>query len=379
MTGSLVWKGKRPYSVVRLGTKVDKNGKLIPNQIWTACNSVREVEAKNAELINQWNKGEYIPDSKATVGEWLIRWLEVYTLKSSRKKIRTKETYQSIVEKHLIPALGDIPLQKLTPTHLQQYYNTSSLSDKTLSMHQAVIHQALKVAMIQEKLIKENPAVIVAEKPNEEKSPEMETWEEEDVKRFFSVVKEKGIATEAFYVLALETGLRKGEICGLKWEDINFSKGVLAVRRTLIKAGVNPKLGTPKNGKSRTLSISPSTLDLLRKAKVKQAELKLKMGELFDDQAFVFTKKTGGALQLNNLGENQFNKLIEKAGVKRIRFHDLRHTAATLMIMKGVNVKVVSERLGHSDVGITLNRYSHCTPNMQKEAAQVMGGILCGY
>ncbi|MCL6590692.1 MAG: site-specific integrase [Firmicutes bacterium] len=311
MTGSVVYKGERPYSVVRLGKKVNKDGKLIPNQVWTPCDSKREAEAKNAELINQWNKGEYIPDSKTTVGEWLSRWLEVYTLKSSRKKIRTKETYQSIVERHLIPALGDIPLQKLTPTHLQQYYNTSSLSDKTLSMHQAVIHQALKVAMIQEKLIKENPAVIVAEKPNGKKSPEMETWEEEDVKRFLSVAKEKGIQTEAFYVLALETGMRKGEICGLKWEDINFNKGTLAVKRTLLKAGVNPKLGTPKSGKSRTLLISESTLELLRKAKVKQAELKLKMGELFDDQGFVFTKKNGGPLQLNNLGENQFNKLIE--------------------------------------------------------------------
>lgn len=377
MTGTIVKRGNKWASVVTVGTKINKDGKVVPDQKWKTFRTKKEAEAYTAESVSQVNKGDYIPDSKVTVGQWLEKWLDVYILQTQKRKVRTKETYKAVVNKHLIPRLGHILLQKLTPTDIQKYYNSSPLSEGTLAQHQAILYQALNIAMNQENLIKKNPAEIVAEKPNGKKvTQEMETWNQDEIKKFLLVARQKGINCEGFYTLALETGMRKGELCGLKWSDINFDTTALAVRRTLLKAGNKPVLGTPKNGKSRNIALSQHTLELLRKWKVRQSELRLQQGTEYDDQGFVFTKKSGKPLQINNLGQNEFASLIKKAKVKKIRFHDLRHTAITLMIENGVNIKVVSERAGHSDVSITLNRYSHVTPNMQKQAAQVMGDLL---
>lgn len=379
MRGSIRKRGNKYVAIVTVGKKL-KDGKLIPDQKWITCDSKKQAEAKLAELISQVNSGDYIPDSKLTVGEWLKRWLDVYVMKSSKKKLRTKESYKNIVENHLIPALGQYLLQKLKPIHIQNYYNTSHLSDKTKSIHQATLYQALKVAMVQEGLIKENPAELVAEKPSGKKiTHEMQTWNKEEVRKFLTIAKEKGIRIECFYTLALETGMRKGEICGLKWEDVNWETGVISVQRTLLKAGINPILGTTKNNKTRAVAISKETMELLRKLKIEQNKLKLSQGTAFNDQGYIFTKKNGGPLQLNNLGENEFNKLIEEAKVKKIRFHDLRHTAITLMLEQGIHYKVVAERVGHSDVSITLNRYSHVSADLQKEAAQVIGSLLSSH
>ncbi len=380
MRGCIKSRGKKYVVIVTVGKKKNKDGKLIPDQKWITCDSKKQAEAKLAELINQVNKGEYIPDSKITVGEWLKRWLDVYVMKSSKKKLRTKESYKNIVENHLIPALGDYLLQKLKPIHIQNYYNTSPLSDKTKSIHQATLYQALKVAMVQEGLIKENSAELVAEKPNGKKiTHEMQTWSKEEVKKFLGIAKNRGIKTECFYTLALETGMRKGEICGLKWEDVNWETSIISIQRTLLKAGVNPILGTPKSNKTRAVAISRDTMELLRRLKVEQNKLKLSQGSAFNDQGYIFTKKNGGPLQLNNIGENEFNKIIKKAKVKQIRFHDLRHTAITLMLEQGIHYKVVAERVGHSDVSITLNRYSHVSADLQKEAAQKIGSLLSSH
>jgi integrase len=380
MRGCIKKRGNKYVAIVTVGTKINKAGKTIPEQKWITCSSNKEAEAKLAELINQVNKGEYIPNSKITVKEWLTTWLNDYVMNSSKKKLRTKDSYRNVVQKHLIPELGQYQLQKLTPSHIQKYYNSSPLSDKTKSIHQAILYQALKVAMIQENLIKKNPAELVAEKPNGKKiTQEMQTWNQEEIRKFLKVAKQKSLQTEVFYTLALETGMRKGELCGLIWGDINFEAGMVSVIRTLLKSGINPILGTPKNGKSRTIKLSKTTVELLKKLKVKQSEIKLCQGTKLDDQNYIFTKQNGKPLQINNLAENEFNKLITQAGVKKIRIHDLRHTAATLMIENGVPIKEVSERLGHSDVGITLNRYSHVTPAMQEKAALVMDQILGRY
>jgi integrase len=379
MRGCLKKRSEDSWSIIlTLGRKVDPvTGKSKPDQKWiTVKGTKKEAEAKLAELLHQYNTGEFVSPNKITTGEWLTRWLDVYIMKSSQKKLRTKETYKTVVENHLIPNLGSIPIQKLIPIHLQNYYNSSKLSSGTLSQHHAIIHQALKVAMQQERLITHNPAELVAEKPNGKESTEIITWDEEEIKKFLAVARKKSMQAFVFYSLAIETGLRKGEICGLMWQDINLKECRISVCRTLLKSGKNPTLGSPKNGKSRAITISPQMADLLRRHKVEQNQLKLKMGELFSDLGYVFTKKNGGPLQINNLSENEFDKLIKRAGVKDIRFHDLRHTAATLMLGQGIHPKVVQERLGHSDIAITMNRYSHVTPTMQKEAATAIANLI---
>ena len=129
-------------------------------------------------------------------------------------------------------------------------------------------------------------------------------------------------------------------------------------------------------GRSRAVAISPQSASRLKRLRAKQNELKLSLGDGYTDQDFVFAKEDGGPLQINNFAQRSFARLIEKAGVPKIRFHDLRHTCATLLLSQEVNPKIVQERLGHSDISMTLNRYSHVTPTMQDKAAQILGDVL---
>ncbi len=363
-----------------LGRTIDpKTGKSKPNQKWhTHKGTKREAEKKMAELIYQYETGQYRDPSKMTVAGWLETWLEVYLLPSSRKKPRTKETYESIVRKHLIPNLGQLALQKLQPMHIQVYYNKSTLAPSTLELHHAVLHQALDVAWKTEKLILSNPAKMVVEKPYAPRTSETKTWTLEEVQRFLATARLEGIEFETFYTMAIETGMRKGELCGLKWDDVDLKNNRISVRRTLIKAGNEPVLGTPKSGRGRAIAISAELARILKKHRAEQSERRLKIGEAYHDHGFVFTKANGNPYQLNNLGQRNFAVLKKKAKVEDIRFHDLRHTCATLLLEQEMHPKVVQERLGHSDIGITLNRYAHVTPSMQEKAARVMGNLISG-
>jgi len=276
----------------------------------------------------------------------------------------------------LIPAFDKIPLQKLTAGHIQHYYNTSELASSTLQQHHNILHQALKVATINERLINLNPAELVVEKPVARRNLDMQVWDENEVRKFLLAAREVGVHEEAFYTLAIETGMRKGELCGLKWEDIDLSSRRISVRRTLIRSGPEPILGPPKAGRSRAVAISPQMASLLKRHKTKQSESKLALGDTYENKDFAFAKPNGHPLQINNLGQRGFADLIKKAGVKKIRFHDLRHTCATLLLAKEVNPKIVQERLGHSDISMTLNRYSYVTPTMQDKAAKILGDAL---
>lgn len=379
MRGSLRKRSKVSWTItLTLGRKIDpKTGKSKVNQkTYTVRGTKAEAEAKLAELLHQYNRGELIEPTKMTTGEWLQRWIDVYVKNSKKKRLRTIETYESVVRRHLIPAFDKIPLQQLSAGHIQHYYNTSELASSTLEQHHAILHQALKVATINERLLNVNPAEMVVEKPVAGKNLEVQVWDEEEVRRFLTVARGIGTEVEAFYTLAIETGMRKGELCGLMWDDVDINARRISVRRTLLKAGPEPVLGVPKTGRGRAITISPQTASLLRKHMIKQKELKLSVGDAYADKNLVFAKKNGDPIQINNFGQRSFEDLIESAGVKKIRFHDLQHTCATLLLAKGVNPKIVQERLGHSDISMTLNRYSHVTPTMQDQAARLLGDAL---
>ena len=379
MRGSLRKRSKVSWTItLTLGRKIDpKTGKSKVNQkTYTVRGTKAEAEARLAELLHQYNRGELIEPTKMTTGEWLQRWIDVYVKNSKKKRLRTIETYESVVRRHLIPAFDKIPLQQLSAGHIQHYYNTSELASSTLEQHHAILHQALKVATINERLLNVNPAEMVVEKPVAEKNFDMQVWDEEGVRRFLTVARDAGTEVEAFYTLAIETGMRKGELCGLMWDDVDINARRISVRRTLLKAGPEPVLGVPKTGRGRAITISPQTASLLRKHQLRQKELKLSLGGAYKDRDFVFAKENGDPIQINNFGQRSFANLIESAGVKKIRFHDLRHTCATLLLAKGINPKIVQERLGHSDISMTLNRYSHVTPTMQDQAARLLGDAL---
>ena len=260
------------------------------------------------------------------------------------------------------PSLGDIPLQKLTAVELEGYYETKQhgrkpLSQGSLQMHQAIIHSALEAAH-RKTLVTRNVAKLVDGKPRAKKDSHEDVksncWEADEAKQFLGTARKAGPRPAAFYRLALETGMRKAELCGLKWEDLNLDEGQVSITRQLVKPGKEPVFGSVKNGWPRTLDLSPTTVELLRALKRHQAEVKLRNRQAYRDHGLTFTKEwpdagkktdcLGDPLQQNNLGQREFAKLIDASGVRRIKFHGLRHTSATLSLQAGTPPHVVSKR-----------------------------------
>ncbi len=240
-------------------------------------------------------------------------------------------------------------------------------------------------------LIARNPAALVVGKPKKKEGHDDvqdNCWEQHEARQFLETAKAAGPQPAAFYTLALDTGARKGELCGLKWADFDFGNGRVCIRRQLVKAGSGPKFGPIKNGKVRFIDLNRQTLALLAKHRIHQAEIKLANGPHYHDHGLVFAKEwgerqrhtdhLGDPLSMNNLGQREYAKLIKQAGVRPITFHGLRHTSATLSLQAGVPVHVVKERLGHKRIQTTLEIYAHAIPSMQKEAAAKLGAVLHG-
>ncbi len=188
--------------------------------------------------------------------------------------------------------------------------------------------------------------------------------------------------------MALDTGARKNELCGLQWSDLDLEKGTVTVLRQLTRTGRQPSFGPVKNGKPRTIDLATETLELLKAHKRAQAELKMRNRAVYQDHGLIFAKEWGDLhgredslglpLQSNNLGQREFARLIKAAGLRPITIHGLRHTSATLLLKAGVAPHVVQQRLGHKRVSTTLDIYAHALPSMQQDAAQRLGALLHG-
>lgn len=188
-----------------------------------------------------------------------------------------------------------------------------------------------------------------------------------------------GNRLEALYVLALTTGLRQGELLALKWKNIDFDGSALEVRGTLQRVKAGLVVAEPKTAKSRRrVDLSLAGLAALRQHKVCQAEERLRLGSAWQDNDFVFTDEEGAPIEATKFLRTSFAPLLKAAGLPAMRFHDLRHTAASLLMGRGIHAKVVSEMLGHSQIAITLDLYSHVTPTMQREATLAMDAIVSG-
>jgi integrase len=184
---------------------------------------------------------------------------------------------------------------------------------------------------------------------------------------------------EALYVLAIHCGLRQGELLGLRWEDIDLEARTLQVRRTLTAAKDGPAFTVPKTAKSRrSVNLTPGVVAALRRQRERQLEERKRLAELWHDQGLVFATEVGTPLHRGNLSSRSFKPLLEKAGLpSSVRFHDLRHTCATLLLSKGVHPKLVQDLLGHSNVSVTLDTYIHVLPGMGDQAASAIVDALC--
>ena len=338
-----------------------------------------EVAAKLAKALSDREGGIIFDADSLRLGDYLQRWLED-SKKGSVKRV-TYEGYARQVRNHLVPTLGRIKLKALTPAHLRGLYREKTetgLSARTVGYIHATIHNALEQA-VKDGLVPRNVADAV--KPPQLCKEEIQPLTPAQTKTLLEAVGGETIGGnrfEALYVLAVTAGLRQGELLGLKWEDIALDRGLLQVRRTLSSTkGGEPVFSDPKTARGRrSVKLTARAVEALKRHRGRQLEEREEVAGLWQNHGLVFPTQVGTPMSRHNLVARSFKPLLKRAGLPEIRFHDLRHTCATLMLAVGANPKVAQETLGHANVTITLDTYSHLLPNMQDEVAEKVNELL---
>lgn len=329
----------------------------------------KEAYDKLQKAIQEEKQGILAKGPDRKVGDYLKQWLETIVKPLRRKN--TYRQYRSMVNAHLIPAFGEMALRKLTVQHIQVLYaeklETGS-SPATVAVIHAILHKALENA-VGWNLISRNVAESVT-------LPGIPRYEgrfltQEEARKLFTVA--KGTRLEVLLIVAITTGMRRGELLALRWDDVNLENGTLRVERTMSRvAGSEYIENAPKTKSSRRKIMLPGiAVKALREHCEKQGQERRSSGDVWQDRNLVFSGLNGRYWAPESMGY-QFRKLLVEAGLPRMRFHDLRHSAASILLAMGVHPKVVQELLGHSTITVTMDRYSHLFPSMQNEARNKM-------
>jgi len=312
--------------------------------------------------------GLVLAATRTTVAEFMTRWVEDSARPSVRP--RTYQIYRWLIDKHLSPRIGGVRLDKLSPMHVQGWLTMmerDGCSPRLRQMAFQRLHKALKQA-VKWGLVPRN----VCEAVDKPKAPRKEftVLDREQVKAFLQAAKADDL--HALYAVAVTTGLRQGELLGLRWQDVDLKAGTLAVRQILQEDNPTGKISfaEPKSAKSRR------RVDLPQIAITALTEHRKKQFKKGRHTGLVFTDSEGNPIRKSNLTRRSFKPILKAANLPDIRFHDLRHTAATLLLAAGVHPKVVQERLGHASIVLTLDTYSHVLPSMQKEATEKLDRLL---
>lgn len=333
----------------------------------------REVAEKLAKALRDKQVGLPLAAEKETLASYLAHWLE----QAAKPKVRyrTFVSYAQLIRVHIVPGLGRIPLGKLTAQHIDGFLKdrgAHGLSPRTVQYLHAVIRRALNQALRWD-LIPRNVATLV-------QSPRVHPTE---IKPFSVteahalLVAVKGDRWEAVYTVAIACGLRQGEILGLRWIDVDLENTEMQVRYQLQRNEARELTLVPlKTEKSRRTVRLPSVcIEALRRHHACQEQERLLAGSKWEDSGLVFTTRSGTAVDQRNLLKH-YAIVVKTAGVRRLRFHDLRHTAASLLLAQRIPMKVVQATLGHADMRTTMNTYSHLYPEARQEVADVMDEIL---
>ena len=335
-----------------------------------------EVKEKLKKAIEEAKSLDVAKAESYTVGQWMDVWYEYY----AKIKVRpsSHKTYEGYIKNHIKPHIGNIPLTKLTTLDLQRLYQKlltegrvdrleaqnqpKGLSPKTVRNINQVISSAMQLA-IQQHLIPQDPTDGCALPKTEHR--EMQTLSADQLAAFLLEAKHSGVFE--MYYIELATGLRRGELLGLKWEDIDFSTQTLRVRRQVgrINGEVREAPLKTKNA-YRTISLGTDAVGILKQQREKHPS-----------SSYVFPGPTGGPIAPDSV-LHMLHRVLDRAGLPELRFHDLRHTFATLALQNGVDVKTVSGMLGHFSAGFTLDTYAHVTTAAQRQAAETMGAVLAG-
>ncbi len=324
----------------------------------------KEAYEKLRELIAEYRNVELTEASQITVEEWLKKWMDEYMMFSIREQTWT--SYESVIRLHIIPNLGNKTVASLTTSVVQKFYNKLLSEGKSGSLVRdahLILHQAMDVA-IKENLIAKNPT-------NGTKIPKVEykpknILNETQLEMFMEAIKEDELWYDFFYT-EITTGLRRGELCGLKWCDFNETTGQLNVVRTVTThKGGGLKTGETKTQKgTRTIYLPPSTVKLLSERKTKVSS------------EWIFPDFYDNSKPINpSTAYLKLKAILKNAGLPSIRFHDLRHTFATHALSSGVDARTLSGILGHTNASFTLDTYTHVTNDMQKNASVIVGRFM---
>lgn len=325
-----------------------------------------------AELKRQVEQQEYTPPTRQTVAAFLEEWLE----KSAKPNVKpsTYARYELDVRLHINPHIGNVPLSRLTPERVEKMLAdlSGTISENSRRHVFRVLSRALKVA-VRWKRVARN--VCDAIEPPKGAEPELVVLTPADVDRLLKAT--EGDRLHALYVMAVHTGMRRGELFALRWQDVDFDEGIAWVRQTLLASGTNPQFGTPKNSKPRPVPLSADVLEALGRHRVQQELERLHYGDDYRDYDLIFCQPNGAPIDGSSFNKWHWTRVRKAAKLPEgTRFHDLRHTFVSRALAAGANLRAVSEMVGHHDPGFTARRYAHALQDDKKEAVRLLHQYL---
>lgn len=339
-----------------------------------------QADKQLVEIQNRIHRGEYTDSGNVTLRDYLKNWADEYC--KSNLAYKTYQSYTGIIDNYINMNLGNSKLKNLKPAQIQSYYTlmTTSkdeggkgLSSTSVLYHHRVLHEALRHAVNLGHIIY-NPTDRV--KPPRKNKPEMKVLNKEQAQ--YLINKYKGTRVYLPILLALMTGMRQGEICGLCWKDVNLEKGIISVTHSLQRQGKELVLKEPKTKKSRrSIPLSADVIKQLKRVQLQQKQDKLATGKGYDKRGFVCAWEDSRPMEPDWVSK-QWRKIIKNDSKlpDGVRFHDLRHTHATILLSQGLNLKMVQERLGHESIATTGDIYSHVTPAMAQEAVKILDSMF---
>ena len=337
--------------------------------------SERDAWKKLERVIDKHERGQNLKESRIKFGEWMNRWLENHV--KVRSRLTTWENYKWAVDTHIIPSLGKLYLKDLRASHLQALYRqklengrsdkTGGLSARTIQLIHRICHAALEQA-VSEDIISKNVAHAVSLPQKTRK--EIQPMTPEQIKVFLSANRDDSMFA-AFFIL-VSTGMRRGELLGLQWTDIDFENQTIYIQRNWVKSKTKiAQFTEPKTAKSRrVIPLTSEGVLVLQQHQMRQQANKQereKQGKKYSDQNLIFCRVDGVPFYPGTLNF-YLDKALTKAGLPKFRMHDIRHTFASLMVARGISVKIVQELMGHATVQMTLDTYTHVLPGMKADA-----------
>ena len=372
MRGHIFRRGKTYAVVVYLGRDPETGRK---RQKWYTARTRKEAEDLLPTILTKIQGGEVLTTQKITVSEYLKRWLKDYVDGSLETK--TRISYHQIIEKSVIPAMGDIPLSKLSPYRIHAYLADrlkEGSSATTVRYYYRVLKKAFNTGM-RWGILNANPCDRVDPPRPSKYRPEVLSLKQ--TRSFLKAAKQSD--HYGLFLAAVTTGLRQGELLGLRWQDVDFKRGVVNIRQAFYRIGKNKGFKKPKSEKSRrAVVLLPQMVRELRRIQKSQTRNQKLLGSEYEDQNLIFTQWNGRPLHGNNITKRDLPVALKAAKLPRIRFHDLRHSHATALLEMGIHPKIVQERLGHSGIAITLDIYSHVVPGLQEAAVEALSKQIPG-